>query len=109
MNSSDLRERLSVILAQEEQSMVDWAAVDQMLDRLSSDLKESGASECPHFVWHFIADSDIRAKDPVYGDYQRQEVRRFVDTGEYEESEEASPLGCWLVAGLPGALAFWLS
>ena len=85
MTSSDLRERLSVILAQEEQPVVDWAAVDQMLDRLSSDLKES-ASECPHFVWHYIADSDIRARDHVYGDHQRQEVRRFVDTGEYEES-----------------------
>ena len=71
MNTCDLRERLSVILAQEEQSVVDWAAVDQMLDRLSSDLKESAAA-CPHFVWHFIADSDIRAKDPVYGNHQRQ-------------------------------------
>jgi hypothetical protein len=56
MNSSDLRERLSVILAQEEQSVVDWTVVNQMLDRLSSHLKES-ASECPHSVWSLASNS----------------------------------------------------
>lgn len=108
MNNSDLRERLSAILDQEEQQLVDWSAVQQMLDRLNQDLKE-GSSECPHFVWHFIADSDIRAKDAVYADYQRAEVRRFVETGEFEDSEEVRPWGCAAVALAVGALLFWIS
>ena len=95
MNSSDLRERLSAILDQEEQTVVDWPAVEQMLDRLNRDLKE-GPSECPHFVWHFIADSDIRAKDAAYAEHQRDEVRRFVATAEFEDSTAMRPWGCLL-------------
>jgi hypothetical protein len=86
MDNSDLRERLSAILDQEEQKLVDWPAVDQMLDRLNQDLT-TGSSQCPHFVWHFIADSDIRAKNAVYADHQRAEVRRFVETGKFVDSQ----------------------
>ena len=107
MENLELRHRLAATLAEEERGVVDWAAVDRMLDRLHRDLNNT--SLCPHFVWHFISDSDIRAKDSVYGDHQRLEVRRFVDIGDYEESKEVSPLGCLLVAASLGGLAFWMS
>jgi hypothetical protein len=106
MNMEELRQRLAAILDQEERGVVDWASVEAMFDRLDADLKDS---ECPHFVYHFISDSDIRAKDPVYGDHQRQEVRRFVETGEYVESKAVSPLGCIAVMAALGGLAFWVS
>ncbi len=106
MHTSDLRQRLAAILGEEEREVVDWTIVDQMLDRLYEDLK---GCEYPHSVSHFISDSDIRAKDAAYGDYQRLDIRRFVDTGEYEESKEASRFGCLALAAALGGLAFWLS
>ncbi len=108
MNNADLRERLAAILDQEEQQVRDWSTVDLMLDTLNRDLKKS-SFECPHFVWHFIADSDIRAKDAAYGDHQRAEIRHFVETGEFQDSKEGRRWGC-AAAVLPiGALVFWPS
>lgn len=106
MNHSDLRQRLALILAEEDRDEVDWAAVDLMLGRLDHDLT---GKEYPHFIGHFIAYSDIRAKDTDYGNHQRLEVRRFVDTGKYQESKEIFwPLGCVAILASAG-LAFWLS
>lgn len=106
MNQDELRNRLAAILVEEEREVVNWATVNAMLGKLAADLK---GSEYPHFIGHFMSDSDIRAKDNVYGDHQRAEVTRFVDTGEYEESQAVSPLGCWLVAAALGGLVSWLS
>lgn len=106
MDMEELRQRLATILDQEEREVVDWATVDAMFDRLDADLK---GSECPHFVYHYISDNDIRSKDPVYGDHQRQEVKRFVETGEYVESKGVSPLGCLAVVAALGGLALWVS
>lgn len=106
MDHDELRNRLAAILAEEEREVVDWAAVDAMLDKLAANLKDS---EYPHFIGHFMSDSDIRAKDAVYGDHQRYEVRRFVETGEYMRSKEVSPLGCLAVVAALGGLAFWAS
>ena len=105
MHTLDLRQRLAAVLGEEERDVVDWTIVDHMLHRLYEDLK---GCEYPHFVSHFIADSDIRAKDAVYGDHQRLEIRSFVDTGEFEESKEGSRLGCWALAAAFGGLAIWL-
>lgn len=108
MNTQILRQRLAAVLLEEEREVVDWTAVDEMLNQLNDDLTKS-SPECPHFVRHFISDSDIRAKDKTYGEHQRLEVKRFVETGEYEDSKAVSPLGCVaLVAALAG-LTFWLS
>jgi hypothetical protein len=106
MDQAELRQRLSNILLEEEREVIDWEAVDQMLDRLYQDLK---GSECPHFVRHFITDSDIRAKDAIYGHHQRQEVRSYVETGKYEENKEVVwPLGCLTLAAGFFGLVFWL-
>ena len=109
MNNADLRKRLAAILAREQQLVVDWTAVGQMADQLSHDLK-AGGSDCPHFVWHFLADSDIRAKDAVYGDDQRAEVRHFVETGEYDHDWDKGiqPWGCMAAVLGVGGLMFWL-
>jgi hypothetical protein len=109
-DNSELRKRLSAILDRADQPVVDWPAVDQLLDSSSRDLKEEGASECPHFVWHFIADRDIRSKDAVYGDNQREEVRHFVETGEYDPDWDkgTGPWGCIAAVLTIGGLTFWL-
>lgn len=105
MDHSDLRQRLAEILAEEDREVVNWATVDELLDRLDRDLT---GKECPRFIRHFIADSHIRAKDPDFAN-QRLEVRQFVDTGEYQESKEiVLPLGCVAVLALAG-LGLWLS
>ena len=107
MDVDELRRRLGAILSEEEREVVDWTTVSAMLDELAADVK---GSEFPHFVHHFISDSDIRAKDPVYGQDQRQEVRRFVDTGGYDPDwdKEIRPWGCIAAVVGIGGLMFWL-
>ena len=105
MDQSELRSRLGAILSEEERDVVNWTTVKRLIDDLYEDLE---GSDCPHFVHHFLADSDIREKDLEYGDHQRVEVREFVETGEYVESEEGS---CWWPLGVVaavGAMAAWL-
>lgn len=33
----------------------------------------------PHFVWHYLADADIRKKNSVYGAEQRQQLMGIVE------------------------------
>ncbi len=58
---------------------------------------------------HFLDDADIRQKDKEYGDAQRAEISRFVDTGvrEHLESRSVSPLPFVLVAGVCVAVLIW--
>ena len=32
----------------------------------------------PHFLWHYLADADIRMKDPAYADMQRRRVEQVL-------------------------------
>lgn len=36
------------------------------------------ASSMPHFVWHFLADADIRSRDADYAALQNQRIQRFL-------------------------------
>ncbi len=37
-----------------------------------------GHEELVHFLWHFVADQDIRDRDPAYAERQESELRRHL-------------------------------
>jgi len=37
-----------------------------------------GHEELVHFLWHFVADQDIRDRDPAYAQRQENELRRHL-------------------------------
>lgn len=109
MDTATLRQRLTDILDAEEGPTVDWNAVEGLCVRLSDDLRSDPTAECPHVVYHFLSDADIRQKDADYGREQRLEIRRFAETGECNDSKPISGHSCLFVA-LAGvaALVIWL-
>lgn len=47
--------------------------------------------EVPAFLWNYLADADIRLKDPVYRDLQNRQVRlliRYIKRGEIPTDAE---------------------
>jgi hypothetical protein len=64
MDTTALRQRLDDILREEERSDVDWGAVERMCEKLDEDLDGQPELDCPHIVFHFLSDADIRAKEP---------------------------------------------
>ena len=102
MDATELRERLGVILREEERENADWETVGRMCRELPAVLPP----DCPHSVHHYLSDSDIRAKDKVYGSEQRAEIKCFVETGEYVDSQEVSPWACLGVIAAVGAALF---
>jgi hypothetical protein len=95
MEMDDLRRRLGAILAAEEQQPPDWAAVDRLTDELLQQLVGEPNTECPEIVNHYLDDADIRSKDDAYGGRQREQISRFVGTGEYKDS---TPIPFWTCA-----------
>ena len=86
MDSLTLRQRLTGILDEEERPNADWNVVEGLCVKLSDDVRSQPNPDCLHIVYHFLSDSDIRAKDAEYGRGQRVEIRRFADTGECNDS-----------------------
>ena len=111
MDTATLRQRLTDILNEEEGPNVDWNAVEELCRKLSDDLDNQPNPDCPHIVYHFLSDADIREKDAEYGQGQRLEIRRFADTGECNDSKPVSGRGCLLVTivGFCTLLFWWLS
>ena len=108
MDTAALRQRIGEILAEEDRSDPDWAVAEALCEKLSRDLNVHSGPTVPHIVWHFLSDGDIRAKDADYGQKQRVEMKRFVETGECNDSKEVSPLGCLVTTAVLAALLFWL-
>ena len=109
MDTTALRQRLGDILREEERSDVDWGAVERMCEELDQDLDGQPDLDCPHIVFHFLSDADIRAKEPDYARGQRVEILRFVETGECNDSKPVRSWGCFAaLAAAIGALLFWL-
>jgi hypothetical protein len=101
----ELRSRLAVILAVEEREPTDWIEVE----RLASELQKELPSEAtPHVVYHYLDDADIRSRDNEYGARQRQEVRRYVDLGEFDDSAPISWWGCALILLAGAGVVMWL-
>jgi len=39
---------------------------------------EGLAPSLPHFIWHFLADADIRLKDSIYAELQNKRMKLFI-------------------------------
>jgi hypothetical protein len=105
MEMDELRRRVAVILAAEEQEPADWSEVERLTNEL---LPQLHVDVTPEIVHHYLDDADIRVRDEAYAVHQRREVRRFVDKGDYDDGTPVPLWGCALVL-LAGGLIFWLT
>ena len=78
MNQAELQNRLRTILDVETAEPVDWARVQELSADLLRQILQSPEIEPPHFVYHYLADADIRERDLEYADIQRAELREIV-------------------------------
>lgn len=82
----ELRELLSGLLGQDSSGdrLRDWyVGARQVQDALIS---VGGLGPfVPELVWHYLADADIRAKDPEYREQQEAFIRAFVVLLEKDE------------------------
>jgi len=89
----ELAERLRSLVAtpvSDRAELHDWyAAAKRLEDWMSAHASElSGA--VPHFVWHYLADADIRLKDPLYAVDQTRQLMDIVHALERGEPPEAA-------------------
>jgi hypothetical protein len=93
MTLGEMQTRLAKILAAEEALAVDWPTVDRLCEELDRQF-EASQTDAPEIVAHFLADSDIRARDTRYGDTQRSALRTYLATGDYLDGIGVSWWGC---------------
>lgn len=105
MEMDELRSRLAIILAVEEREPTDWLEVERLASQLQRDLPIDATPEAVH---HYLNDADIRARDDGYGKRQRQEVRRYVELGEYDDGTPIPWWGCALVLLAGAGVVKWL-
>ena len=72
----------------------DWGEVTRLAGELQAQLVADQTTVCPEVVDHYLDDVDIRAQDERYGQRQRERVRRFVDTGEYDDGTQVPLWTC---------------
>ncbi len=107
MAPADIQIRLATILAAEKAPVVDWSAVDRLCDQLERDLGAS-SGDIPEIVAHFLSDSDIRARDAKYGEAQRDAIRTYLATGEYDDSVAVPWWGCLALVVVVGGVIAWM-
>jgi len=78
MTETELKKLLAAILAEEESSAVDWTRIESLSLDLIERLIEEPAMVCPHGVYHFIDDFDIRQHDREYAERQRALVGNYL-------------------------------
>lgn len=105
MEMDELRSRLAIILAVEEQEPTDWPEVGRLTNELQQELPIDATPEVVH---HYLDDADIRARDEAYAVSQRRDVRRFVDLGDYDDGTPIPLWGCALVLLVGAGLVKWL-
>lgn len=105
MEMDELRSRLAIILGLEEQESPDWGEIERLSHALQRELPIDATPEAVH---HYLDDADIRARDQAYASRQREEVRRFVELGEFEDGTPIRWWGCALVLLVGAGLAKWL-
>lgn len=105
MDMDELRSRLAMILAVEEQEPTDWPEVRRLTNELQQELPIDATPEVVH---HYLDDADIRARDGAYAMIQRRDVRRFVDLGDYDDGTPIPLWGCALVLLVGAGLVKWL-
>lgn len=107
MDTIELRSRLAAILDDEEVASVDWIDIERRCLELAQEI-QGREQDCPEIVAHYLCDSDIRARDSAYADRQRDGVRRYVTTGEYDDSVAVPWWGCLGFLALIAAGLVWL-
>ena len=107
MDTIELRSRLAAILDDEEDASVNWIDIERRCLELAEEIR-GREEDCPEIVLHYLCDSDIRGRDVAYADHQRDAVRRYVLTGEYDDSVAVPWWGCWGFLVLVGAGLAWL-
>ncbi len=105
MEIDELRRRLAVILAVEEREPIDWPEVERLAAELQQELPIDATPEAVH---RYLDDADIRSRDDVYGARQRQDVRLYVDLGEYDDGIPIPWWGCALVLLVGAGIVKWL-
>lgn len=106
MGHAELRVRLRPILEAEERG--EWPLVDQLADELDRELASGRFENSPEIVNHYLNDADIRQTDMSYGNSQRQQVRRFIETGKFPRSVGLPWWSCATVASIGIALLAWI-
>ena len=105
MNMDELRRRLGAVLVVEEREPSDWPEVERLTSQLQRELPIDATPEAVH---RYLDDADIRARDENYAARQRQEVRRYVELGEYDDGTPIPLWGCALALLLGAGLIKWL-
>jgi hypothetical protein len=77
MKTDELKRRLSLILAEEEGSDVDWDAVAAMSAQLTADLGHS----LPPIASDFLVSVERRREDPVFALAQRSVLLQYLRSG----------------------------
>jgi hypothetical protein len=108
MEMDELRRRSAAILAAEERDPADWAEVGRLTSELQRQLRVDPRGPSPELVNHYLDDADIRARDEEYAAHQRRDVRRFVESGEYDGGRSIPLWTCALLLVLVASLALWL-
>ena len=108
MHVAELRRRLGAILAAEDRAPADWPEIERLKDELYRQLQSQPDSECPD-----AGDPLSRRRGYARGSgdelagYEREEVRRFVETGEYA-NHRAPGSTRPLILTLIGGVLLWL-
>jgi hypothetical protein len=107
IDRAELRRRLEAALAAEESD--DWEEVERLSEKLNRELSDQNFEHSTEIVNHYLDDADIRQSDPRYGNSQREELRRFIETGE-DRTTYLPPWSCAVVfVLLIAAIAYWLA
>jgi hypothetical protein len=102
---AELRNRFAAILAVEEREPTDWLEVERLASQLQRELPIDATSEAVH---RYLDDADIPSRDDAYTAKQRQQVRRYVDLGEYDDGIPVPWWGCALVLLAGASVVKWL-
>ncbi len=111
MDKAELQQRVATILAEEERENPDWLRIAGLCEALDERLRNEPDTDFPDSVYHFVDDADIRQRDELYAEWQRDLVRRYVETGEMTEhapSVEVPWWGCLLLVGVLVGVVVWL-
>jgi hypothetical protein len=71
-------EALVLFVPKDKSEVKEWARRARVFEK--EHLSNGGLSpEVPHFLWHYLADADIRLKSPQYAAVQNRLISRLLD------------------------------
>ena len=80
MSAEDCVREIEGFAAREPATKTELIQLEAELLVFGERIKSSSISNIvPHFLWHFLADADIRFKDPEYAAGQRERLRVCID------------------------------